>query len=201
MKKLKQLITVIILLLSWGCNKEGNTPPRVEAGPNIHVFLPLDSAFLNGSTSDAENNIESCRWSQFSGPGLAIIPTPDSFKTKISNLLKGKYSFELRVTDKGGLVGKDTVHIDVIDTSGTNILLFEALDLICWGPECSIVVDTSNTHIYQNLPIKVFLKSMDTSVWVEIPQENYFFSPNGSSFYIEWYGLDDSKKWQVMIVY
>ena len=212
MKKFNSLIPVIILFVIMGCEKElprsapspapgVNTPPVVITGADISVLLPIDTAFLYGSATDTENNIDSCRWSQLSGPGQAIIQTPESFKTKISNLIKGKYSFELTVTDKGGLRGKDTTHIDVIDTSVTNNIILDVLEVICWGPECTIVVDTSNTHIYQNLLIKVFLKSMDSSLWVEIPQENYFFSPNGSSFYIEWYGLDDSKKWQVMIVY
>ncbi len=210
MKKFKPLIPLIILLVSMGCEKQSpglpqtppvvNEPPIVDAGASIRVFLPVDSAFLYGSATDTENNIDSRKWRQLSGPRQAIIQTPDLFKTKISQLIKGEYSFELTVIDKGGLMGKDTANI-VVDSLGTNIMIFKNLEAICWGPECTVVVDTSNTNIYRNLPIKVSLKLMDSAVWVEIPQKNYFFSSNGKYFWIEWYGLDDSKKWEVMIVY
>ena len=178
-----------------------NTTPQVSAGDNMVVFLPVDSAFISGSVTDAENNIDRYRWSQLIGPNQAIIQTPDSLKTKISKLIKGEYSFKLTVTDNGNLNGEATANVLVIDPAGTNTMILEVLDVTCWGPECTIAVDTSNTHIYRNLPIKVFLKSKDSSDWVVIPQQNYFFSSNGKYFWIEWYGLDDRKKWEVMVVY
>lgn len=105
MKKFKPLIPVIILLVGIGCEKEFptlappphvvitsppvvNTSPNVNAGANISVILPVDSTFLYGSATDAENNIDICRWRQLSGPNQAIIQTPDLFKTKISKLIK-----------------------------------------------------------------------------------------------------------------
>jgi len=211
MKKFKPLIPVIILLVSFGCEKESpgslqtppivNEPPMVVAGASFRVFLPVDSAFLYGSATDTENNIDSCKWKQLSGPGQAIIQTPDLFKTKISKLIKGEYSFELTAIDTGGLIAKDTANIVVIDPVANNTMIIKVLDVTCWGPECTVLVDTSNTNIYRKVPITVFLKSIDSSVWVEIPKQNYFFSSNGEYFWIEWYGLDDSKKWEVKIEY
>jgi hypothetical protein len=218
---LAHVIGCLILIINTGCTKDPetritttpppppspppvlNTPPQVSAGANIGVFLPVDSAFLFGYATDAENNIDSYRWSQLSGPSQAIIQTPDSPKTKISKLTKGEYNFELTVIDKGNLSGKATVKVLVNDSSsaGTNMLILKVLEVTCWGPECTVVVDISNTNIYQNLPVKVSLRSVGSPVWVEIPQQNYRFSPNGDFFWFEWYGLDDRKKWEVMIVY
>lgn len=79
------------------------------------------------------------------------------------------------VIDKGGLIAKDTANIVVIDPVANNTMIMKVLDVTCWGPECTVLVDTSNTNIYRNVPITVFLKSIDSSVWVEIPQQNYFF--------------------------
>jgi hypothetical protein len=214
---LAHVINGLILIVNSGCIKEKpttrvitpppptvvNTPPTVYAGVNIGVYLPVDSAFLSGSATDAENNIDSYKWRQLSGPGQAIIYTPDSLKTKISKLIKGEYSFELTVIDKGNLSEKASVKVFVYGSSrpAKDSAILKVLDVICWGPECTVLVDTSNTIIYRDVPIRVFLKSMDSAMWVEIPQQNYFFSSNREHFWIEWYGLDDTKEWEVKVVY
>ena len=214
------LIPMFILFVGTGCKKSQpqppistpqppppptviNTPPSVSAGANIGLFLPLDSVILSGSATDSENNIDSSVWSQVSGPTQAIIHTPASFKTKISNLVEGEYNFQLAAVDTGNLSGNARVRVLVKDSTvtGTNILILEVVEVTCWGPECTILVDTSYTYIYRNAPIRAFIKPVDLSAWVEIPQQKYRFSSSGEDFWFEWYGLDDRKKYEVLIMY
>src|SRR5829696_3203307 len=46
----------------------------------------------------------------------------------------------------------DTTNILVINRLGNNTMIFKVLDVTCWGPECTVLVDTSNTNIYRNVP-------------------------------------------------
>lgn len=211
-------VAVVIVIVNIGCTKEKvdfgytwspppppppvlNTPPQVSAGDNIIVFLPVDSALLSGFATDAENNIDSYKWKQLSGPRQAIIQTPDLLKTKVSKLTKGEYSFELTVIDKGSMSVKDTTNIVVFDTTGTNTMIFKNLEATCWGPECVLPVEISDINIFRSVPFKVFFKAMDTSVWMEVPPSQYVFASNWNGLLIELFGLDDTQKWEVMIVY
>ena len=208
------LLWAIVLFFSTGCEQERpadpvqpppptvvNTPPAVYAGANISVFLPSDSAFLSGSATDAENNIATYRWSQLYGNSQALIQIPDLPKTKISKLLKGEYTFELTVIDKGNLSGKATVKVLVIDSlnTGANIKILKDLQAGCWGGECTLAIDSS--FIPRNMPFKIFFKSEDTAVWTEV--HSYFFSSTDKWFWIQFGGgdMEESKKWNVMIMY
>ncbi|MBC7867499.1 MAG: T9SS type A sorting domain-containing protein [Gloeobacteraceae cyanobacterium ES-bin-316] len=99
--------------ISW--NVTGvNQAPISQAGSNINISLPVDSAVLNGcSSSDPENAVLRFKWRKISGPGSAIIVSDTLCNTKIKNLLTGSHTFELMVTDTGGLSHKDTVAVSV----------------------------------------------------------------------------------------
>ena len=214
MKK-ELLIPMIILLFGSACEKNPppsppslspplstlppsvvNTPPTSYAGGNIGVFLPVDSASLSGLATDAENNIVSYKWRQLSGPSQAIIQTPDSLKTKISKLIKGEYSFELKVTDSGNLSGTDTTNIVVFDAAGTNVLNFKGLYAGCWGGECLLSID--GALVPRDIPVRFFLKFEDASVWMEVYP---FYSEN--RWFIQFGGgdLEESKNWEVKVVF
>ena len=94
-----------------------NHPPTADAGPDQNVDEET-TVTLDGSNSfDPDDGIESYRWKQILGPSVslsdpeAVQPTflapevgPDGFS----------FTFELTVTDVGGLQASDTTIVNVI---------------------------------------------------------------------------------------
>ncbi|MBS1655950.1 MAG: PKD domain-containing protein, partial [Bacteroidetes bacterium] len=91
-----------------------NHPPVAVAGNDTTLILPVNSISLDGSHSwDPDNNITSYAWSKISGPSAATLSDPVSVNLQVNNMTQGIYSFELTVTDAGGLTDKDTIKITV----------------------------------------------------------------------------------------
>jgi len=91
-----------------------NRPPVANAGANISITLPTSTASLNGSaSSDPDGSLSGYAWTQISGPGTATIAAPGTATTAISGLVKGTYSFQLKVTDNSGATGLDSVQVTV----------------------------------------------------------------------------------------
>ncbi|SHG02873.1 PKD domain-containing protein, partial [Flavisolibacter ginsengisoli] len=86
-----------------------NQLPVVNAGADQSITLPKDSTLLSGTASDADGSIASYSWSQVSGPSTGSIATPSEASSLVKGLKEGTYQFELKVTDNGGAVSKDTV--------------------------------------------------------------------------------------------
>jgi hypothetical protein len=94
-----------------------NDPPTADAGPNQNVDEGT-TVTLDGSNSfDPDDGIESYLWKQISGPSVtlsdpeAVQPTfltPDVGPDGVS------FTFELTVTDVGGLQASDTAIVNVI---------------------------------------------------------------------------------------
>jgi hypothetical protein len=97
------------------CN-ETNRPPDARAGVDQKIAFPIDSVFLDGSSSsDLDGIIASHFWRKTSGPLSAVILYSDSSRTLIKSLTEGVYEFELTIKDNGGLSAKDTVQVIVGD--------------------------------------------------------------------------------------
>ncbi len=120
-------LTLVVLIVS-SCKKEiscegcqanqatsnTNKSPIAVAGPDQVITLPKDSVLLDGSGSnDPDNNITIYQWSKISGPLLFNIANVYAIQSQVSNLAEGIYLFELKVTDAGGLVARDTVNVTV----------------------------------------------------------------------------------------
>lgn len=91
-----------------------NSPPIAHAGADQIIVLPANAVNLDGSNStDPDNNIKSYTWTSFSGPPGVAITGADKVKTTATNLVQGRYLFELKVTDTYGLFAKDTVVVTV----------------------------------------------------------------------------------------
>ena len=89
-------------------------PPVANAGPDQTIILPLNTVALDGSAStDPNNNISSYLWTKVSGPSSFAISNANAVQTQVANLIEGVYQFELKVTDAGGLIGKDIVQVTV----------------------------------------------------------------------------------------
>jgi hypothetical protein len=110
------LLMVIFLIMS--CKKDvtennQNIPPKVNAGTDMVITLPVDSIELTGSGSDTDGSIVSYAWRNTIGPSSFIIEKPGEAVTKVKNLKTGVYGFELKATDNAGASSKDTVYITV----------------------------------------------------------------------------------------
>ncbi|MEO5583213.1 MAG: hypothetical protein ABIR66_11010 [Saprospiraceae bacterium] len=97
-----------------------NHPPIANAGTDQTIFFPASAANLDGSGStDPDNNISSYSWSKISGPSSVNIVIPNVVQTRVINLVKGVYQFELKVTDQDGLSASDTMQI-IVNEEGKN---------------------------------------------------------------------------------
>lgn len=192
-----------------------NTAPIVNAGQYIIVFLPANSCQLTGLASDKENNIISIHWRNISDTLSYLIHNPNSLETTVSNLELGIYQFELKVTDSGGLISKDTCKVIVGSSTGRTILLENQIWIFPWYN--AIVVNNFNSLVSQN-PFKIYIKRDSNPNWIEVPPVSYSTTsgpyeyfienrPNGAgiytfgSLYIFYYGSDVSDTPDVKIEY
>ena len=86
--------------------------PKADAGSDIFMILPENSATLIGTGSSAAGPSLKFLWSQISGPVLEIADSTSQYII-LNNLAEGAYIFELKVTDINGLTGADHVKITV----------------------------------------------------------------------------------------
>ncbi len=90
-----------------------NRTPTANAGADQTITLPVNTANLSGSGNDPDGTITNYLWTKISGPAGGAIANPALASTNVSGLLQGIYSYELRVTDNSGAVGRDTMQITV----------------------------------------------------------------------------------------
>lgn len=103
--------TVTVLVLAAAPNQS----PVADAGNNISIQLPVNSAALDGSASaDADGQIVTWLWEKTAGPAGGNIASAGAAKTNISNLQEGTYTFRLTVTDNNGATSNATVNITVL---------------------------------------------------------------------------------------
>ena len=87
--------------------------PVANAGINKAITLPVNSIILAGSGTVANNTISNYAWVKIAGPSSGTIATVNGATTSVTNLAQGIYQYELTVTAKSGLKGKDTVQVTV----------------------------------------------------------------------------------------
>jgi hypothetical protein len=90
-----------------------NINPVANAGSNQSITLPTNSVVLTGSGSDADGSITGYQWTKITGPTQFNIVSGTAAQTTVGNLVQGVYSFELRVTDNGTAIARDTVQVTV----------------------------------------------------------------------------------------
>ena len=92
-----------------------NQFPIANAGLNISITLPVNSAALNGSASkDPDGTIISYAWVKISGPSVYTVATPNTATSSLTNLVQGVYVFRLIVIDNSGATSSDEVAVTVI---------------------------------------------------------------------------------------
>ncbi|PJJ76579.1 putative secreted protein (Por secretion system target) [Thermoflavifilum aggregans] len=133
-------LTIIIL-------PPANKPPIANAGADITIILPYNTATLNGSASyDPDGSIVSYSWSYVSGPNVYTITGANTPKPTLYGLVEGTYVFQLTVTDNNGATASDTVQIivkpspnipPVADIRGDTLVIF---------PNNALVLDGSQSY-------------------------------------------------------
>jgi len=102
---------------SLGSVVVGATPPPVNVGPvanaggDIEITLPVNSAQLTGFGTDPDGSVVSYLWSRVSGIGT--ITSPNTASTQVTGLTEGTSVFRLTVTDDKGAKATDDVSIKV----------------------------------------------------------------------------------------
>ncbi|MFN8249003.1 MAG: carbohydrate-binding protein [Ferruginibacter sp.] len=90
-----------------------NVPPVANAGQDIAINLPVNSATLTGSGTDPDGTIASYLWRKISGPTNGSINNTSAGTTTVVGLSQGTYQFELKVTDNSGASDLDTMQVTV----------------------------------------------------------------------------------------
>ena len=87
--------------LSFTFNRDLDyNPPISNAGDDLLVILPNNSATLDGSlSSDLDSDVLNFQWTQVYGPNTADISSPFSQLTEVHGLIEGTYKFKLNVDD------------------------------------------------------------------------------------------------------
>ncbi|GAA0894018.1 hypothetical protein GCM10009122_36980 [Fulvivirga kasyanovii] len=90
-----------------------NQSPTANAGANITLVLPTNSAIIYGSGSDADGTVVSYAWSKISGPA-ATLTDQTTPQLTVTGMVEGSYVFRLTVTDDDGAVGSDDVLVTIL---------------------------------------------------------------------------------------
>ena len=99
--------------LNWiRISDHANTIPVISAGEDQVINIPQNSTSLIASCSDNEGDGLRYKWSKISGPACTI-ESPTQANTVVTGLVKGKYTFNLTVSDSTEIVS-DKIVVDVI---------------------------------------------------------------------------------------
>jgi len=91
-----------------------NATPIARAGADGVITAPASSYTVNGSSSsDADGNISSYKWTKIAGPATYTITNSIAASTSITNLTAGTYTFRLTVKDNRGGTAFDDMLIIV----------------------------------------------------------------------------------------
>ena len=144
------------------------SPPAAYAAEEGLVFLPADSFELYGWSSPDPYATISCMWRKISGPSSYKINSPNLLRTRVNDLVKGVYEFELTVKDDSGSIDADTMSVIVGEMSTREIYIKN----VNWGYDGFTVGSFIYvTNIYNLIPVgsvfKVFVNRNMSGEWVE----------------------------------
>ncbi len=103
-------VTVTVL------SNAANIPPLANAGADISINLPTNSANISGSGSDSDGSIQSYLWELISGPP-ATLSNQNTSTLTISDCIEGSYVIRLTVMDDDTETGSDQMVLTVLAES------------------------------------------------------------------------------------
>ncbi|PWV55802.1 PKD domain-containing protein [Chitinophaga sp. S165] len=91
-----------------------NKAPVANAGSDVTITLPVNTATLDGSASkDADGKIAKYLWKKVSGPAGGTFTQNNVAVTKATGLVQGTYVLALTVTDDDNVTDTDTMRVIV----------------------------------------------------------------------------------------
>lgn len=97
-----------------------NQPPHANAGSDIRITLPTNTATLSGTgSSDPDGTITNWKWTKVSGPNGGNITASGANQTTVTSLEAGTYVFQIKITDNDGASDSSTVSVIVADIPNT----------------------------------------------------------------------------------
>lgn len=118
-----------------------NIPPVSNAGNDLTITLPVNTAPLTGAGTDADGTVSSYVWTKISGPTTYTIANPNIASTFANNLVQGTYQFQLQVTDNSGATGTDIMQVIVNPAPANQLPVANA------GPDRVITLPTNTTSL------------------------------------------------------
>jgi hypothetical protein len=180
--------------------------PSVRSGNDKLVFLPENAGFLNGSASYS-HSLPRLLWTKISGPQAFFIENPDALGTKISNLEKGIYEFEITAFGNGTYTSKDTCKVIVnhLSSNPREFILtnqYWTNEELLWGSEIII------PNIYQYMPagavFKIYMQRDSNNNWEELKYDddraNYFVGIGKGKMFI-WSTYDETDTPNIKLVF
>jgi hypothetical protein len=130
-------------------------PPRYDpiielavanAGDNIVITLPINRVTLSGIGTPADSNgfIKNYKWTQIKGPSASTIANPGNPITKVNNLVKGDYEFELIVTDNKDNTAQDIISVTVLASPDS---IINQLPIVNAGSDITVTLPTNSVTL------------------------------------------------------
>jgi gliding motility-associated-like protein len=119
--------------------EEANQSPTANAGADVAITLPTNTAVLSGSGSDPDGSIASYLWEKLSGPSGGTLANETTPTLTLNSLAEGTYTFSLTVTDDKGFTDSDEVTVTV------NAMAVNIPPLANAGADQSITLPTNST--------------------------------------------------------
>lgn len=116
-----------------------NIAPTANAGTDKNIQLPVNSVLLNGTGTDVDGTIAAYLWTKLTGPATFTIVSSTLASTSITGLVAGTYTFELKVTDNAGAIGRDTVQV-IVTAANVPPVVNAGVDKIITPPTNSVSV-------------------------------------------------------------
>jgi len=176
-----------------------NKPPVANAGSDQTIFLPDDTAVLNGTLSlDPEGGIIKYFWSKLSGPvilGPTNIDHADSSVLTIKFITLGEYIFQLQVTDDKGMTSRDTVIVFLKNNPaptrivkarvleyGTDLPLAGAILKVCTSPRSYNSCAANYLSLITNTNGECFFEA-NLFLYGDVLKDGYFGNIHMPCFY------------------
>lgn len=160
-----------------------NKPPVANAGPNVVLAIPANSATLEGAGSDSDGTIVSYRWTQYGG-APAILSNTETPLLSVDGLVEGKYYFRLTVEDDDGATHFDNVLVKVepneppVANAGPNKIIVapeSSVELVGEGTDIDGKIKAYVWTQYGGLPVTIHDSHSATAAVNGLEVGRYYF--------------------------